>query len=132
MNAHLLILFLFFFQQPHSKFLCVSSDKATVHVFKTDRHDPSFLQTAEQSEQVDSWSGYFTSSLSSALSYIAPSLPEIWTEERSFATASLEIACENSSTLIYEDGQLILVVFTSFGDLCMSFFLIQLYLRKSV
>ncbi|EGD80431.1 hypothetical protein PTSG_11076 [Salpingoeca rosetta] len=102
---------------PESKYLCVSSEKATVHVFKTDHHDQEAVAPPEAPEESDSWSSYFTSGLSSAVSYFAPSLPEMWTEERSFAMATLDEACENTSALVYEDRRLVLIVFTSTGDL---------------
>lgn len=159
-----------------SEFLAVSSDKASVHVFKLDDigaaqqaavalrsaapAQPSSSSSSSQHQQEDTqrgdahtppptttagtattttaapasatttsaavaqeqasaqtWTGYFTAGLSAAVGYVAPTLTKMWEERRSFAIASLEEAVENTSALTYEDGQLVVMVFTAKGDL---------------
>eukprot|EP00056_Hartaetosiga_gracilis_P001477 m.45201 g.45201 ORF g.45201 m.45201 type:complete len:382 (-) comp10655_c1_seq1:1353-2498(-) len=106
-----------------SKFLCVSSEKATVHVFQTDRHNPAALVPAQQEaeeKKEQTWGSYLydtmSTTVSSAVDMIAPGVSELWTEERSFAQASIETACENVSAVVKTSLGYVLMVITAHGD----------------
>ncbi|EDQ86149.1 uncharacterized protein MONBRDRAFT_38529 [Monosiga brevicollis MX1] len=64
-----------------ANWLCVSSNKSTVHVFK--------LFQAEAPPAEASWSSYLSSTLQYAAGYLPTTVTEVWTQERSFAQAML-------------------------------------------
>lgn len=93
-----------------SSLLSVSSERSTVHIFKLDAPEPA--------EADGSWTGYLTGGLKATAAGILPTaMTEIWTQERSFAQATLPSDVGNAAALSTEDGKPVLLSITSDGYL---------------
>lgn len=67
-----------------SRFLAVSSNTETVHVFHTEAEPPR-----EPAEPQSSWGDYFSQVLKYPLSYLPGQISQVWNRDRDFATARL-------------------------------------------
>lgn len=73
-----------------SSFLCATSDKSTVHIFKFDQPTPPAPVTeASAPAAASSWSTYLSSTASLAASYLPSTVTDVFTQARSFAQITL-------------------------------------------
>lgn len=103
-----------------ASFLCATSDKATVHIFKFDQAAaaPASAPAPEPAAPAaSSWTSYLTGKMSDVASFLPPAVTDMFTQTRSFAQVTVPEGLQVIGCLVGDVRATTVVLVTSLGFL---------------